>query len=504
MSLSLRTRKSRASAPTRRVKTGCKTCKCTISGRECNGYDVLKTCRHEFAEYATKYSISHVHAPERQVQSLGGGNNAHFLELYYHCVSKAISGPFNHDFWYCLSLQMAHAEPAVRHAIIALTCLYRSDSVRTKHARTGLQDTSEAQRQLLIHYNKSIRHLILRMSEASYSPDIGLATCILFICIEFFRGEYKTAFAHLMSGLKVISILSPTPPTDIPTIGAYHRALVTRNTKVDVRLASFFPRLITLALVYGAPVEHATYIAAPSPFKDAHPSIFRTLPEARLALHEVENIALFYERELQHNRSRGIEVPDADVEYNMRLLLDQHEHWMASFELFLTRIAGTTTPKDTVFVYLVRMAYWCTYISIANMLDQDMTGVDAYRRNFRPSYSVWALSLLHLGSWSQSRNVWNQAWPRSMDTARAQNTLQRISLSSSVSYLASISWRIDAVVLSPGAQQSTISLYLAFLARECGIRSSMRSSQGARYRLRRRRLMSAGGRLRGRGCGVRL
>lgn len=115
------------------------------------------------------------------------------------------------------------------------------------------------QKTLLFHYNKAIDSLVQRISEPSYSPEIGLVSCILFICIEFLRGNYDTAFAHFNSGLKIISAFKrsqTTPP--VKSLGPSSLG----PSMIEELLIPMFIRMIATAVTYGVPTEqilHASY-----------------------------------------------------------------------------------------------------------------------------------------------------------------------------------------------------------------------------------------------------
>ncbi|KAF2179900.1 hypothetical protein K469DRAFT_594385, partial [Zopfia rhizophila CBS 207.26] len=97
------------------------------------------------------------------------------------------------------------SELCVWYALIALGYLTKTKTGSLKDARSGFVAASK-QKTLLFHYNKAVKFLVQRISELFYSPEIGLISCILFICIEFLRGNYDTAFAHFNSGLNIISV----------------------------------------------------------------------------------------------------------------------------------------------------------------------------------------------------------------------------------------------------------------------------------------------------------
>lgn len=138
------------------------------------------------------------------------GDGISYLEFYYHCAIPNLSNRFDNGFWSRTVLQMARAEPSVQHALIALGYLAKTEPGSLKHAHARLRCLDNT---LNRHYSKAVSSLVKRMSEHTCSIEVGLVSCLLFVCIEFFRGNFLTAFSHLHSGLRIIS--------EIPAVQAH-------------------------------------------------------------------------------------------------------------------------------------------------------------------------------------------------------------------------------------------------------------------------------------------
>jgi hypothetical protein len=179
---------------------------------------------------------------------------------------------------------MAHSEPAVRHALIALGYLHETEDGSLKHARTKFAGQTES-RTLLHHYNKAVTSLVERMADATSSPEISLVTCILFVCIDFLRGNYITAFQHYKNGLNIIaerqkrvrsdSVMSPSrssnsSPTTSTTL---------TSDMVEEQLRPMFVRAMSSAMMYGVHVRTNNPQAT-----DAAHAWFRSLANASALL----------------------------------------------------------------------------------------------------------------------------------------------------------------------------------------------------------------------------
>jgi hypothetical protein len=79
-------------------------------------------------------------------------------------------------------------------------------SASNSAVRCTLKEVPEEQEQFMLRqYVKAIDHLQPHFSSRDKSSiRIALISCIIFICIEYFRGHFKTGQLHLMNGLKIL------------------------------------------------------------------------------------------------------------------------------------------------------------------------------------------------------------------------------------------------------------------------------------------------------------
>jgi len=117
---------------------------------------------------------------------------------------KTLSNRFDNGFWSRTVLQMARSEPSIRHALVALGYLAKTEPGNLKHAHAKL---TQEDRILNLHYSKAVGSLVGRIAEQSCTIEVSLVACLLFVCIEFMRGNFMTAFTHLHSGLRILSEL---------------------------------------------------------------------------------------------------------------------------------------------------------------------------------------------------------------------------------------------------------------------------------------------------------
>lgn len=88
---------------------------------------------------------------------------------------------------------MTHSEPAVRHTVLAISSLFES---------YGLSPNVEPtfNRFAVLHYNRAINILV---NHTAPSIHLVLPVCVLFICIEFLRGNSEAAVIHASHGVEL-------------------------------------------------------------------------------------------------------------------------------------------------------------------------------------------------------------------------------------------------------------------------------------------------------------
>ncbi|KAJ9156283.1 Zn(2)-Cys(6) zinc finger domain protein [Pleurostoma richardsiae] len=181
-----------------KVKTGCITCKirkvkcdearpccsrCTSTGRKCDGYPArppLGTIIPWRKEIVCSVSLA----------ANVNNTEARALRFFQQVVAPAISSRSDSRFWTSLVLQAASNATTVRHAVIAVSSLYEDFAVSSPKMRHIS----------LHHYNLAIRH-----AAASSDQQVVLLVCILFVCVEFLRGNVGGAIDHCQHGIRILN-----------------------------------------------------------------------------------------------------------------------------------------------------------------------------------------------------------------------------------------------------------------------------------------------------------
>ncbi|KAF5677547.1 hypothetical protein FHETE_1598 [Fusarium heterosporum] len=117
------------------------------------------------------------------------------LSFFHHTVAPFLSGPYDGSFWTYFVAQTTYSEPAVRHTVLAISSLFEN---------FGALPTSkpDVNRFAISHYNKAINILV---NDPEPSIDIVLLVCVLFVCLEFLRGNPAAAVTHATHGVQLFN-----------------------------------------------------------------------------------------------------------------------------------------------------------------------------------------------------------------------------------------------------------------------------------------------------------
>jgi len=306
------------------------------------------------------------------------GESVRYLEFYYHCAGRTLSSKFDEGFWTRTTLQLAQTEPSIRHALVALGYLTRAEPGSLRHARSGFIATHE-HKTLFRHYNKAMSSLMHRMKEPSYTSDIGLVACLLFVCLEFIRGDYHTAFTHLKSGLEIMSERVRRGDAAIPD-----------------SLVGLFNRTMTAALLYGMTVPDIfnVSITGPqsypqltfgfyemsSPLPQSYPpQAFTSLAEAEVAHTQLRNASILFIREWGQKLFLHIPV-SLDAIVLQTQLTRCLEAWERSFMLLVQH--GRLSEEDRVKASTIKLIHYPLYIAVPVATVLDQMAYDAYTAGF--------------------------------------------------------------------------------------------------------------------------
>ena len=162
--------------------------------------------------------------------------------LYAQRMSSTLGGPFDTDLWQDLMIRISYDDAAVRNGIFTLGNLFR----HRMDGNTGHLSVCWCTRcvQALKCYNRAIASFASRLAsvEDPVSGDIALASCALFICIEYYRQNDRNAIALINKGCGILSE------------NLQHR-IELRTRDINPWLRNLFARLRVLSASFGRLVD---------------------------------------------------------------------------------------------------------------------------------------------------------------------------------------------------------------------------------------------------------
>lgn len=154
--------------------------RCQTSGRVCEGYRAPPLGSFSWSSLL-EVRPSTIPSSESSIAELRS------LDFFRCIVAPALTSPLGKSFWTHPVCQLAIQEPATRHAVLSISLLYE------RFAHSTISTSSNRQDLAVRYYNKAMRQIA---TSKYLDADTTLLISILFICIEFLRGNHFSAIEH--------------------------------------------------------------------------------------------------------------------------------------------------------------------------------------------------------------------------------------------------------------------------------------------------------------------
>lgn len=336
-----------------KVKTGCTTCKirrvkcdetrpsctrCTSTGRKCDGYGTSTAVVKLPADRSSAAGGIAVIAPTFAFE--GSYQERRAFDLFRSKVAFQLSGDCDGWFWNTLLLQATHREPAIRHAVLAVSSLCDRYDAKEKISSGAPSYVNKEGPLALQQYNRAIAELTSAASKHELAADVCLMTCMLFAYFEVVRRHHGSAMSHISSGVKILSELLPNAQRGEPAGSLKISAIP------YVDLQSFeviFNRLNSQASqIAGLPAmqfNSTNAEAHAAGFSHDIPSAFKSVEEARHSLeyHSTQSVR----RSVPAARN-----PTASQLSTPRISIDIFEAWQQALEAFLKNAGSSLGIAD--------------------------------------------------------------------------------------------------------------------------------------------------------------
>jgi hypothetical protein len=255
----------------------------------------------------------------------GSKQEQYLFDAFRHHVAPDLGGNLDWDFWGITLPRLANSEPPVLYAILAIAAIDQPTIMEPEQSDLRNQEIS------VIFYNKAITYLKTRLANEERSRHIVLLTCLLFICLEFKRGNIEVALNHLQSGLGILC--AQRVPIDYSS----------EVSDVSEKLARAFYRLsIQGSLVGRQPPEN--FHRSLKGLSSSAQVTFTSLTEARESL-----TILFVEFLRPIHLDGNVDASDTtlDVERSRRTsFIDQLQQWNLRLGLFIIDCLPNPNRQD--------------------------------------------------------------------------------------------------------------------------------------------------------------
>lgn len=317
--------------------------RCVSTGRVCDGYGIWGGGGTPYGPPQPNRALSVYCTP---VPSGNLSDEEHVcLDWLIRQTAKKFSGFFPSEFWSTLIFQASAQEPAVRHAVIALASAHRFEQPWGLRASDASKSFSN-EHFTLRHYNKAIQHLCANTTQTNYSLRVVLITCMLFITLEYLRGEYQMGSAHLRYGLRLLTDIS----TSTSPSKATPKLLRPEKDFAYNALVDTYARLSTQSAMFGH--IPASMCLVTQDLQSTPPYIFTSLLEARRSLDNHLNRIRCLERHFQSNHPPNQEM----ISTQNRILADL-ALWRKAYTATLARLETDKTSGRNKFGYLLLRVY---------------------------------------------------------------------------------------------------------------------------------------------------
>ncbi|KAL2812536.1 hypothetical protein BJX63DRAFT_245512 [Aspergillus granulosus] len=325
---------ARKRAGTKKSRTGCRTCRarhvkcdeapgscknCTSTGRSCD-YDLQRLPR--FGRATTKVAGVQLHLPPEIADGLRWAVTTDERQCYSYFQSQTISTLseyFDSSLWQELLPQRSLSDPAVYHAVVALSAIHQDIEMH------GLplpgQDLQNAWNRFALDQSARSFSLLSRR-QASQDPrfrEVMLLCCLLFVLTQLMRSQYDEAFRHLQCGLRILNEAKQNP----------------YEPPVEPCIVAAFTNLEIQSLQYGAceaSLEDNGHEGQRYAVENA--AVFRNFQDARRSLHSIFGTVFRFLTQCGNLSEEEI-LMDYGVLHQKQLeLISQYKQFGRDFELF--------------------------------------------------------------------------------------------------------------------------------------------------------------------------
>ncbi|EPE29942.1 Zn2/Cys6 DNA-binding protein [Glarea lozoyensis ATCC 20868] len=353
------TTQKKVASSRRKVKTGCRTCKirrvkcdegrpscnrCFSTGRTCDGYGIFggggKPTSGDFMMSKKRSAVGVGYSPKNTPEFWSVSSTTEeksYFEWFRLQTSKKVPGIFASSFWDQLILQATANDPAVLHAVLALSSIQKREVFFGKDSRDVQVNLLDSQESFMLRqYTKAIAKLQPHFSTKDRSSiRIALVTCVVFICLEYLQGHYRTAQTHFKNGLKLLNEIKVTDLID--------QCILEEFTKLNVQV-----ELLRLGYRHSCSVVQSTGTQLSQ-------GTFHSTREARQNMDQILDQIFRLTEEVRKQGLENSPTPSTDQVDRQTLILTRLSGWLHTFHASKTKLQTPTLAHDKLMQAQVTM-----------------------------------------------------------------------------------------------------------------------------------------------------
>jgi hypothetical protein len=345
-------------------------------GRKCEGYS------HPQTSSASRNVVT-IYVPPVQKQLVPFPSSTE-SKFYHQVIAGKLSGCFDSDFWSTLVLQLSQSEPAIRHAVRAISAVYRDMEVA---APVMLLNRDIPASPLALQESTMAMRCLLKDIKADQSSSlVPLVACLLFTCLEFLSGTVDSAMVHILSGLKILNASRQSS-----SLGNSQRHIGgIDGMVVDEHVIPMFSRLEVLCVLFGHNVPSGHYTSQ----NQKRMTGFTCLTDARMRLFEVMGLILRFIREIPTDR---IWDPDSQTDrfmvrpedYVQRLTLQRElQQWYSDLNELASSLMGSNQPLNEHAINIMRIHHRVIFLWLSVSVSIEESVHDLHTRDYEEILSL--------------------------------------------------------------------------------------------------------------------
>lgn len=298
------------------------------------------------------------------------GAGASYFRLFRDELAFDLCGDSETPLWSRLIPQQCSREPAIKHAVLALSALYKSASSSDTHTVKLNDDHFKF---ALVQQSRAIGLLREALASGRSNVRLALIMSLLFGCFESFYGNWETATQQIYSGLNILRHVREDATQQVTT----------RIVDVDLEVGLMLGRLKLQILSF-----LALNPMCESPFNNLNdddledvPDYFSNFNEAFMSATALASVALRHSR--ASARFGGIEVPPNLIAQQRDYLKRRADQWNKAYEPIFAQACEDTTSHAYYGALQLRICVWKCEIMIATSISNSEDVFDDFTSQFQ-------------------------------------------------------------------------------------------------------------------------